>query len=103
MTTLTVPNPAEAQGAITDYLTMLPLGPVSDARRKQIIKNCLGPVVLLIEAVEVAVAAGPDEEAVLMQFICALYAQSEQVKREKYFSGLMTKLCDHRDQWGRAI
>ena len=96
MTTLTVPNPAEAQAAIADYLTVLPLGPASDARREQIIKNCLGPIVLLIEAVQLAGAAGPEEEAVLIQFIRALYAQSEHVKREFYFANLMAKLSAHR-------
>jgi hypothetical protein len=103
MTTLTVPSPVDALAQIAKHMAALPLDAMTEARRAQIVRNCLGPVVLLIEAVEVAAAAGPDEEAVLMQFIRALYAQSEQAKREKYFSGLMAKLCDHRDQSGRAI
>jgi hypothetical protein len=96
MTTLTVPNPAEAQATITSYLTTLPLGPVSDARKEQITNNCLGPIVLLIEAVHLAGAAGPEEEAVLIQFIRALYAQSELARREFYFSNLMAKLSEYR-------
>lgn len=96
MTTSTVPNPVEAQAAITDYLTVPPLGPVSDARRERIIKNCLGPIVLLIEAVRLAGAAGPEEEAVLIQFIRALYMQSEHVKQEFYFANLLAKLSAHR-------
>jgi hypothetical protein len=96
MKILTVPNPAEAQATISDYLTTLPLGPVSDARREQIINNCLGPIVLLIEAVKLAGAAGPDEEAVFIQFIRALYAQSECIKREFYFNNLIAKLSAHR-------
>lgn len=96
MPILTLPNPAEAQEAIMDYLTVLPLGPVSDARREQITKNCVGPIVLLIEAVQLVGAAGPEEETVLIQFIRALYAQSEHVKREFYFANLMAKLSAHR-------
>ncbi|MDB5815713.1 MAG: hypothetical protein JWN23_2830 [Rhodocyclales bacterium] len=96
MTTLTVPDPADAQARISYYLAALPLGVVSDARRAQIMNNCLGPIVLLIEAVQLAGAAGPDEEMVLIQFIRALYAQAETVKRDKYFNDLMEKLSAHR-------
>lgn len=97
MSTLTVPNPADAKATITGYLTSLPLGPVSEARLEQIANNCLGPIVLVIEAIHLAGAAGPEEEAVLIQFIRGLYAQSEQVKRECYFSNLMAKLNAYRD------
>jgi hypothetical protein len=98
MTTLTVPSPVEALARIAQHMEALPLDAMTEARRAQIVSNCLGPVVLLIEAVELVTAAGPNEEAVLMQFIRALYAQSEAAKREKYFSGLMERLLAHRDQ-----
>jgi 3-hydroxyisobutyrate dehydrogenase-like beta-hydroxyacid dehydrogenase len=98
MTILTVPSPVDALAKIAQHMAALPFGSMTEARRAKIVRNCLGPVVLLIEAVELAAAAGPDEEAVLMQFIRALYAQSEAAKREKYFSELMEKLLAHRDK-----
>lgn len=98
MTILTVPSPVEALAKIAQHMAALPFDAMTDDRRAKIVGNCLGPVVLLIEAVKLAAAAGQDEEAVLMQFIRALYAQSEAAKREKYFSGLMERLRAHRDQ-----
>jgi hypothetical protein len=98
MRTLTVPNPVDAITAITEHLTMLPHGRVNATRREQIIKNSLRPVALLIEAVKLAGAAGAEEEAVLIQFIRTLYAQSEQVKREYNFASLTAKLSARRSQ-----
>lgn len=98
MSTLIVPSPADAQAAIMDHLNTLHLGPVTDARRKQIINNCLGPIVLLIEAVQLASAAGPEEEAVFIDFIRTLHAQSELVRREYYFSNLLAKLTEMRQK-----
>lgn len=96
MTTLTVPAPADAQATIAQCISGLPFGPVPDERREQIMKNCLGPVVLLIEAVQLAGAAGAHEEEVLIQFIRRLYAQSESARREKYFVNLMNVLSTNR-------
>ena len=96
MTTLHVPTPANATAMISDCVDALPLGPVSDERRQQIINNCHGPIVLLIEAVELAGAAGPDEEAVLIQCIRSLFAQAEIARRESYLANLLGKLSAQR-------
>lgn len=50
----------------------------------------------MTRAVQLAGASSPEEEAVVIQFIRALYAQSEQVKREFHFANLMAKLGAHR-------
>lgn len=96
MTTLHLPSPANAASMIRDCVASLPLGPVSDDRREQIINNCFGPIVLLIEAVELAGAAGPDEEAVLIQCIRNLFAQAEIARRETYLANLLGKLSAQR-------
>lgn len=96
MTTLTVPKLADAKAKISDYLAGLPLGLVSELRRAEILENCVVPIVLLIEAVQMAGAAGLEEEEVMIRFIRALYVQSETAKRERYFSGLMKRLGAQR-------
>lgn len=95
MTTLHVPDPANATSLICDCVDTLPLGLVTDERRQQLISNCHGPFVLLIEAVLLAGAAGPDEEAVLIQGIRRLFAQADMAKREVYLSNLLAKLAAH--------
>ena len=97
MSTLTVPNAVEAKATISGVIGTLPLGPLTDERREQIANNCVGPLVLLIEAIHLAEAAGPEEEAVLIQFIRALSAQSDLVRRECYFSNLLSKLRACKD------
>jgi len=47
---------------------------LDDARRRQIVRNVFSPVVLLIEALQLAAAAGPTEKAVLMQVIGSIHA-----------------------------
>ena len=96
MTTLHLPSPANAAAMIRNCLEALPLGPVSDDRREQIVNNCFGPIVLLIEAVELAGAAGPDEEAVMIQCIRNLFAQAEIARRESYLANLLGKLSAQR-------
>jgi hypothetical protein len=97
MTTLHVPSPADATTLVCDCIDVLPLGPVTEERRQQLIKNCHGPFVLLIEAVLLAGTAGPDEEAVLIQGIRQLFAQAEYAKRQSYLSNLLVKLSAQRD------
>lgn len=89
---LPVPQPVDALAAIATHMAPLPLGVLTEDRRCQIVRNVFGPVVLLIEAVQLAAAAGPDEEAVLMQFIGSLRAQTELMKRDQNFQILLEKL-----------
>ncbi len=89
---LPVPQPIDALAAIATHMAALPLGVLTEDRRCQIVRNVFGPVVLLIEAIQLAAAAGPDEEAVLMQFIGSLHAQSELMKRDQHFQNLLEKL-----------
>lgn len=92
ISTLPVPQPVDALAAIATHMAALSLGMLTEDRRSQIVRNVFGPVVLLIEAVQLAAAAGPDEEAVLMQFIGSLHAQSELMKRDQHFQKLLEKL-----------
>lgn len=89
---LPVRQPIDALAAIATHMAALPLGVLTEDRRCQIVHNVFGPVVLLIEAIQLAAAAGPDEEAVLMQFIGSLHAQSELMKRDLHFQKLLAKL-----------
>lgn len=75
MSRLILPPAADAKDTIADYLAACQLNPSSDWQREQIIANCIRPVTLLIEAVELASAAGSIEEEVLIHFINALHAQ----------------------------
>lgn len=78
-------------------MAALPLGVLTEDRRCQIVRNVFGPVVLLIEAVQLAAAAaGPDEEAVLMQFIGSLHAEAELMKRDQNFQILLEKIAKVR-------
>ena len=97
MTTLHVPNPADANALVCDCIDVLPFDPVTDERRAQLIRSCHGPFVLLIEAVLSAAAAGPDEKAILIQGIRRLFAQAEIAKRQSYLSNLLGKLSAQRD------
>jgi hypothetical protein len=91
-TFLKLPSPAEAKTAISIYIGTGHIEVVNEAQRQQIIDNSLGPVILLIEAVRLAMDAGPEEEAVLIEFIRSLYTQAEQRRREEHFFNLMAKL-----------
>lgn len=97
MTTLHIPGAAHVQEVICDCLKTLPTGAISEARRDEIVSNCLAPMVLLLEAVHLAGAAGPDEEAVLIQCIRRLYAQAEDARRTGHFANLMQRLTDYRN------
>lgn len=97
MTTLHVPDSADANALVDDCIDVFPFGPMTDERRAQLIRNCHGPFVLLIEAVLFAAAVGPDEEAVLIQGIRRLFAQAEIAKRQSYLSNLLGKLSAQRD------
>lgn len=97
MSTLHIPNASQVQEVISDCLKTLPMSSISEARRAEIVGNCLGPMVLLLEAVHLAGAAGPDEEAVFIQCIRRLYAQAEDARRIGHFANLMQRLADYRD------
>lgn len=97
MTTLHLPSAAHVQEVISDCLKTLPTGAISEVRRGEIVSNCLGPMVLLLEAVHLAGEAGPDEEAVLIQCIRRLYAQAEDARRTGHFANLMQRLTEYRD------
>lgn len=95
--TLPMPSAAHVQEVISDCLKTLPLDAIPEARRDEIVSNCIGPVVLLLSAVQLAGSAGPDEEAVLMQCVRRLYAQAEHARRTDHFANLMQKLAVYRD------
>src|SRR5688572_4530356 len=92
MTILILPDLTDAKDAIADCLAILPTKPLTPASRQQIIDNCVMPITLLIQAVEMAGTAGPIEEEVFIQFIRALYSQVETHARQKYFNDLLHKL-----------
>lgn len=96
MTTLHVPPLAQVDQMIGECLIALPCGTVTEARRDEVVAACAGPVMLLIEAVRLAGAAGPDAEAVLICCIRRLYAQAEEARRVDHFTNLMNKLDQHR-------
>lgn len=96
MTTLHVPPLAQVEKLIGECMNVLPCETVTPARREEVIASCAAPVMLLIEAVRLAGAVGPDCEAVLICCIRRLYAQAEEARRVDHFANLMTKLKHHR-------
>ncbi len=92
-----IPQPADALAVIDTNMRVLPLDMLDEGRRRQIVRNVFSPVVLLIEALQLAAAAGPTEKAILMQFIGSLYAQSQLAKRDERFQGLLEKLQGVRE------
>jgi hypothetical protein len=66
-------------------------------RRDVVMKNSLCPVSMLLEACRLASAAGPEEEAVLMQCIRRLCSQAEIARRDTYLANLLGKLTTYRD------
>ena len=68
MHTLTVPNAADVHSTILECLATLPMGAIEESRRAKIAANCIGPMVLLVEALHLAGAAGPDEEGGTAEF-----------------------------------
>jgi hypothetical protein len=96
MSTLHLPPLAQVEQMIRECLTTLPQGAVVAANREEVIASCVGPVMLLIEAVHLAGTANPVTEAVLIQCIRRLNAQAEEARRVDRFSNLLTKLSNHR-------
>lgn len=92
-----LPQPADALAVIAANMSVLPLGMLDEGRRRQIVRNVFSPVVLLIEALQLAAAAGPTEKAILMQFIGSIHAQSQLSKRDERFQGLLEKLQAWRE------
>lgn len=97
MTILHVPTCDSASAYISSCLHTLHIEPAIE-RREEIVANCTRPIVLLIEAVELAGAAGPEEEAVVLQFIRSIYAQAEHEKLRSGFQGLVSKLNERRGE-----
>lgn len=89
---LPVPEAADAQAKISELMDRLPFGDLGEARRAEIIRHAFGPVVLLIQAVHLAAAAGPDAESVVIQFVRSICAQADIAKREQYLANLFEKL-----------
>lgn len=73
--TFVLPDQIDVRDTISDYLAALPGIALSTARIEQVTNNCVKPIALLIEAGELACAAGPDEIDVFAHFIRSLYAQ----------------------------
>lgn len=100
MTTLHVPPLAQVEQMIGECLKILPCISMTEARREEIIAACTGPVMLLIEAVRLAGATGPDIEAVLILLISRLNSQAEEARRAAHFDNLLSKLNQHRKDFG---
>lgn len=92
ISTLVIPQRTDALTTIATHMSALPLGVLTEARRVEIVRNLLYPMLLQIEALQLVANAGPDEEAVLMQFIGSVHAQSELTKRNEDFQRLLSKI-----------
>lgn len=92
ISTLVIPKQADALTTIATHMSVLPLGVLTEARRAEIVRNLLYPMLLQIEALQLVANAGPDEEAVLMQFIGCLHAQSELRRRGEESQRLLSKM-----------
>lgn len=95
ISTLVFPKPCDTLITIATHMSALPLV-LTETRRAEVVRNLLRPTLMLIEALQLVTEAGPDEEAVLMQFIGTVHAQSELSKRNKHFQRLLEKLQAHR-------
>jgi len=74
--TLVFPKPSDTLTTIATHMSALPLV-LTETRRAEVVRNLFWPTLMLIEAFQLVTEAGPDEEAVLMQFIGTVHAQSE--------------------------
>lgn len=88
-----LPDQSEAQATIADYVAAVPSHQVPEAHREKVIANCVKPVLLLIEAGELAAAAGPEEVAVFVHFVRVLCTHVDLRERERHFSDLVHKLA----------
>lgn len=92
------PLPADALAVIATSMSALPaIDMLDENRRREIVRNAFGPVVLMIEALQLATAAGPTERAILLQFISSIHAKSQLSKRDQRFQGLIEKLQAFRE------
>lgn len=98
---LAFPQPADTLTTIATHMCALPLV-LTETRRAEVVRNLFQPMLLLIEALQLVAKAGPDEEAVLMQFIGAVHAQSELSKRNEQFQNLLDKLQVYRPAGDRS-
>lgn len=96
--TSALPQPADAMAVIATNMSVLPaLDLLDERRRREIVRNVLSPVIRVIEALQLATAAGPTEKAVLMQVIGAIHAQAQLSRRDERFQGLLEKLQASRE------
>jgi hypothetical protein len=96
ISSLAIPQPTDVLTTIATHMSAIPLGVLTEARRAEIARNLFGPMFLLVEALQLAAKAGPDEEAVLMHFIASLHAQSELAKRGDDLQRLLARLQARR-------
>lgn len=94
--TLVIPQPADALCAIATHMSALPLGVLTEARRAEIVRNLLYPMLLSIEALQLVADAGPDETAVLMRFLGSVHAQWDYTKRGDDLQRLLARLQARR-------
>lgn len=92
ISTLVIPQSDDALTTIATHMSALPLGVLTEARRAEIVRNLLYPMLLQLEALQLVVNAGPDEEAVLMQFIGSVHAQSELMRRNGDCRRLLSRM-----------
>lgn len=95
ISSLGIPEPADTLTVIATHLSALPLV-MTETKRAEVVRNLFQPMLLIIEALQLATKAGPNEEAVVMRFIGAMHAQSELSKRNEHFLNLLDKLRMHR-------
>jgi hypothetical protein len=61
ISTLVIPQRTDALTTIATHMSALPLGVLTEARRAEIVRNLLYPMLLQIEALQLVANAGPDE------------------------------------------
>jgi len=96
ISTLAIPQRTDALVTIAAHMSALPLGILTEARRAEIVRNLLYPMLSLIDVLRSVVDVGPDEEAVLMHFIGSVYVRSELAERDASFRRLLAKLQARR-------
>ena len=87
-----IPTPVEARAIIALEMERMPFGAISEERRDEIARGALGPVLFVIEALQIAAESGPDVDAVVRHYIGSLHAETELEKREQHFHDLITRL-----------
>ena len=102
ISTMAIPQRTNALVTIAAHMSAPPLGVLTEARRAEIVRNLLYPMLSLIDVLQSVVDAGPDEEAVFMHFIESVYVQSELAERDHDFQRLLAKLQARRSPGNSA-